>query len=310
MKSPIIILFMVTVSSLLHAQREEYTWDYITFEEPYRFLQLDTAASNIWKIGEPDKTIFNGAFAGSNAIFTGGTPGYPVNNHSVFTLVLSWENIDHYPYSVYIEFQHKLDTEEGIDGGFIEVSYDGGASWMNVIDDYSACISPGDGYMSEGMYTDRDRLTGGEHGFSGKHYFWETVRLGWEYCLVKDGIIEADSTILRFNFISDDNDTGQEGWMIDHIRLFSVKLSGSSRDDLAGSFRVYPNPATDEIFVDPVPGIRVVSLCLMDVSGKQVARVEDCTNMDISEIPQGLYLLEIDTNEGTATRKIIISPDN
>jgi len=39
------LLFTVTA---IYAQREEYTWDYITFEESCRFLELDTAESNIW----------------------------------------------------------------------------------------------------------------------------------------------------------------------------------------------------------------------------------------------------------------------
>lgn len=307
MKSSIIILFLATVCSIIHAQREEYTWDYITFEEPYRFLQIDTTEGNAWEIGQPNKLIFNNAFSGSNAIFTGGEGGYPANNHSSFTLVLSPENIDYYPYSVYIEFQQKLDTEEGKDGGYIDVSYDGGASWINVIYDYFGCYSPGmsNNPKTFGLYSDQELLYNDTSGFSGELNDWTTVRFGWEFCLTKEGKVNGDSAMVRFNFISDENDTGQEGWMIDHIRLFSVKLSGSSRDEFAGAFSIYPNPAQDEVFIESHTGIPVVNLQLISLTGEVVGSSEDGRSIQTKNLAPGIYLVKVHTSEGTVVKKVV-----
>ena len=309
MKHPIILFVLLFFSTQLHAQREEYSWDTITFEEPYDFLQIDTTASNIWETGAPDKVLFSSAFAGSNAIFTSGDPGYPANNHSSFTLVLSPENIDHYPYSVYLEFQHKLDTEEGKDGGYIDVSYDGGASWINIIDDYFGCYSPGmsNNPYTFGLYSDQEFLYNDTAGFSGELKDWTTVRFGWEYCLTKEGKVNGDSAMVRFNFISDENDTGQEGWMIDHIRLFSLKLSGSSRDELAGAFSIYPNPAQNEVFVESNTGIPVERLQLISPTGELVGTSEDGRSIQTKNLAPGIYLVKVHTNEGTVVKKVLIS---
>lgn len=305
MKAQLFAFFLLLMATMINAQRQEYTWDYITFEEPYRYLSLDTSDSNIWEIGTPQKQIFNGSYAGMSSAFTDGKPYYPVNNHSSFTLTINERNMDHYPYSVYFEFMHRLDTEEGKDGGYIDVSYDGGESWVNIIDDRSACFCPGDQIETVGLYTRDETLYNGISGFSGQISFWSKVRFGWEYCLAKSATGYKDSMLLRFNFISDGNDTSREGWNIDHIRLFSMPLTGSTETDQGPVFSITPNPTRDQVIVRMADGSPVRRITLFDMTGAYLGTFDGAGKISLSGYSPGVYFLKIESEAGMAFRKVL-----
>jgi hypothetical protein len=303
MKKIQLLFILLLFANVLSAQREEYTWDYITFEEPYEFLSVDTTENNIWVIGEAN-TAWLYAFAGSNAIFTGNSGSYPPNNKSSFTLVLSGANIDHYPYSVYIEFQHRMDTDDGRDGGYIEVSHDGGESWTNLIEDRVSCINPGE-WPEHKIYSEEDTLYNGEAGFSGSKD-WESVLFGWEECLVKDGNLQGDSLLLKFVFISDDHETNQHGWIIDHIRLFSMQLLGEVQEDIASKLRVFPNPAKDYISIAGSLSEDIQRLEVYDAWGRRMPVIIESHGLSVSAYPVGVYFIRIESGHTIIHRKILV----
>lgn len=305
MKRTLITLITLFSFLFVYGQREEHTWDIITFEEPSRFLELDTTAASVWEIGMPNKLVFNGSYAGWYSVFTGTAPLYPANNHSMFTLLISQQNVDHYPYSVYLEFMHRLDSEKGKDGGYIDVSYDGGQTWTNVIEDRSACYVPGDDFETEGLYAQSDTLYNGEYGFSGELHTWSKVRFGWEYCLTKTASDYHDTTLLRFNFISDGNDPTQEGWNIDHIRLFSMPITGSAADGHARMFSVVPNPAVDEITIVSADGSAIERVRLFDMTGKLLGVFDGKDRIPVADQPTGIYFLEIESGYGDVFKKFL-----
>ncbi len=223
----------------------------------------------------------------------------------MFTLLISQQNVDHYPYSVYLEFMHRLDSEKGKDGGYIDVSYDGGQTWTNVIEDRSACYVPGDDFETEGLYAQSDTLYNGEYGFSGELHTWSKVRFGWEYCLTKTASDYHDTTLLRFNFISDGNDPTQEGWNIDHIRLFSMPITGSAADGHARMFSVVPNPAVDEITIVSADGSAIERVRLFDMTGKLLGVFDGKDRIPVADQPTGIYFLEIESGYGDVFKKFL-----
>ena len=303
MKKTKLLFLLLLLSALVHGQREEYTWDYITFEEPYRFLSIDTTEGNLWEVGEGNNGWLY-SFAGRNAIYTSGEPSYPVNNRSSFKLILNDENIDHWPYSVYLEFQHRIDTEEGKDGGFIEVSHDGGESWINVIEDRSSCINPGE-WHSHDIYSSEDTLYDGTPGFSGRRGY-ESVNFGWEECLVKGEELQDDSLLVRFTFISDDNHSGDQGWVIDHIRLYSVRLMGAVEENPGYAPKIYPNPAKGYVTIELQFGEQDFSLKVFDLKGRSMPVELKDDRLDLNEYTPGVYLLKIVSGQQTSISKLIV----
>ena len=66
--------------------------------------------------------------------------------------------------------------------------------------------------------------------------------------------------------------------------------------------KIYPNPANNKIIIDATD---VVGVKLIDVLGNQILSTNQ-KNIDVSNISNGVYFLNIKTNQGLATKKIII----
>jgi hypothetical protein len=75
----------------------------------------------------------------------------------------------------------------------------------------------------------------------------------------------------------------------------------------AKDFIVYPNPAKDDLIISSDIPMERVSLYTLD--GKQIRVTTDFVEKqrwDISDVPSGLYLLQIATKEGIGSKKIMI----
>ena len=78
-----------------------------------------------------------------------------------------------------------------------------------------------------------------------------------------------------------------------------------SDTNLSEVINVYPNPATDVLNIAVPSSIDVKSVSLFDVLGKKsnVSLVNG--QVDISQLAVGLYLLNVETTNGTLTQKVI-----
>ena len=310
------ILYINTYSQFWH-DRKILNDDTITFEIPCSFLKPGTAEDDIWLIGEPGKTFFNSAYSGDKAIMTGIAGSYPVNNHSWFDIVLEefkpeWF-FDEFPYDVYVEFHHKLDTDSLHDGGYITVSYDQGETWMNIIEDTIYPEAKPE-WENGNLYSRDDVLFNGEKGFSGRSEGWETVWFAWHYIPVKKAAVAegVNSMIIRFNFISDDINNNKEGWLIDNIRLFSIDLgSGIPNRKIREAVRIYPNPVNQSTVIDLNTRHHEVTISLVDVTGRLMYTMKYTNTglipLDTERLSKGIYFVRIglDTS-GTETHKIVV----
>jgi hypothetical protein len=67
---------------------------------------------------------------------------------------------------------------------------------------------------------------------------------------------------------------------------------------------IYPNPANTVINVEL--GIKNVEIKIVDVLGNEVISTKE-KNIDVSSLSEGVYFVQIKTNEGILTKKVIIS---
>lgn len=244
-----VFIFLFNVN--LKAQLGEIPMDTVDFESVCDYIAIDTSAQNIWQIGIPNKIVFNSANSLPNAIVTDTINNYPINNHSYFDLYLGNFNNTWYPYSMFFEFKHKIDSDTLKDGGYITVSYDMGQTWVNIIND-SLFWGNSPQFSISTLYSNTDTLFNHEKGFSGTTNGWESVNFGWFVPPTKKSgnTIPGDTMIIRFNFISDSIDTQKEGWLIDDIRLYAVDMGGKigSKDNLK-TISVFPNPSSDKMII-------------------------------------------------------------
>ena len=244
MKKFTLLLCLIALCSYSYSQGSiSNVWDTINFSSTREYLKIDTSKQNIWQIASPQKTFFNSAFSETKAIITDSIKSYPINNKSYFDIYIGSFNFqNYYPYSINIGFKHKFDTDTLKDGGYITISYDKGKTWMNIINDsvYYYGATPKNRNMN--LYSNLDTLFNGEKGFSGKSKNWISTFFGWQAMVVKKSAkTDIDTTIIRFNFISDNINNNKEGWLIDDITLYSCDISGvkdSKIDDLIKIYNV------------------------------------------------------------------------
>jgi hypothetical protein len=69
---------------------------------------------------------------------------------------------------------------------------------------------------------------------------------------------------------------------------------------------LYPNPSNGIYNIELSDAISIEKITLNDISGKQFSVALDSNNtLDITSLQSGVYFLTIQTNEGTASKKIL-----
>ncbi|MFK7906959.1 MAG: T9SS type A sorting domain-containing protein, partial [Chitinophagales bacterium] len=235
------------------------------------------------------------------------------NNISYFDLYIGAFNYgDAYHYNTFMELKHKYDTDALKDGGYLTVSYDNGETWMNIIED-TVYYGESPYYSNENLYGETQTLFNGEKGFSGKSDGWVSTWFSWHMLPVKNGVEEVgDTTILRFNFISDDVDNQKEGWMIDDIRLYSVDLGTDIEDFGAGeNVHVYPNPIHSSSIIELEKTFEAIDVVVIDLKGRPVYHKKHFKKnhvpLEIDGLASGVYFVRIEAdNEKPVLKKVIV----
>jgi hypothetical protein len=254
--------------------------------------------------------VFNSAITPPNSIVTDLLNPYPANNYSVFEISVKkpaeasnfcWSVVD-------CSISYRLDSDTLRDGGYVEVSYDGGINWSNILSD-----TVSDGVYCE-MYSVDDTLYNGTYGISGLNYSMLNTggyfALGWS----PDHAHDIDSCRFRFVFISDSIDNLRDGWLIDNIRITvadhcNIGIQDISKEDT--DILIYPLPANYNsiLEVKEFQNIKEFDLEVFDLTGKKVfQRVYKSKYIKIGSLGlrDGVYILKIKTDSGFNKKKKLI----
>lgn len=271
-------------------------------------LSIDTQnVNNDWVVGNTNKPFFMQATSLPNAIMTDSVNPYSNSNLSYFDIGI---NRNHFYFNMYIQFDHKYETDTLIDGGYITVSHDSGQTWQNVLYD-STCI--GCNYAPyniniDNFYSYSDTLLNGEPGFSGTSN-WKTTTIQWVWMFpVKQ--TPSDSLIIRFNFISDSTQTNKDGWIIDNFVIGDV-YHGSSVEEFSTNLDVtlYPN-ATSNFFNYKSEKGTIDNITISNLLGESVLiknNPNESGQVNISNLPSGNYFVKFSSRDGFITKRLIIN---
>lgn len=95
---------------------------------------------------------------------------------------------------------------------------------------------------------------------------------------------------------------------IDDVLGFYKKEISSSQSIANPTFSVYPNPASNLLYLNIV-GDGTTQATLINTQGQEVAKVnfgDSNTVLPINNLPNGLYIVKVETTNGVATQKITI----
>lgn len=76
-------------------------------------------------------------------------------------------------------------------------------------------------------------------------------------------------------------------------------------DNILSNVAVYPNPTSDVFNIDLPAGVNVLSSSLVDVMGRTTGVTYINGQMNVSALAKGVYFLNIDTNQGSFTQKVV-----
>ena len=69
--------------------------------------------------------------------------------------------------------------------------------------------------------------------------------------------------------------------------------------------RVYPNPTTGQIYISTSENLRIEQIRLVNIAGQEVQRwAGNRDNLDMGELPRGIYLLQVSTDSGQMYHRI------
>lgn len=280
-----------------------------SFDSNLLHLQMDT--NDIWEIGKPNKLNFNDSYSGNSSIVTKLDSLYPKSDTSMFVFsYYSWE-FGGLPYSLgpyeplVIEFNHRFITDSPSDFGKIDMSFDNGFKWYDVLSDkYNAnWTSSNFHYFESTGDTIFDSLvvSGNSNG-----WVYSKISKNVDQIIMNDNV-HPDSIMVRFTFVSD-SIGNNEGWQIDNLCMsmdfiISVNEIGNTRKST-----IFPNP-NNGTFVIKDMDIRSGIIELFDLKGVQVysqqitSRNEQQLETDLNS---GMYIVKIGNGRTNQISKMYV----
>lgn len=73
----------------------------------------------------------------------------------------------------------------------------------------------------------------------------------------------------------------------------------------ANSFSVFPNPVNDVLHIQSNLHEEIHQITLYTLTGQRIKESQKNDQLDLSELPAGIYLVKIETAKGTVTKKVI-----
>ena len=104
-----------------------------------------------------------------------------------------------------------------------------------------------------------------------------------------------------------DSNFTQASMIVDYVRVYQEVVLSTDKDlDLDSTLKLYPNPATDKIYISSKRPLS--ALALYDVYGKRILKKEtDTKSLDVSQLNSGIYFLEVSSNSEKVVKKVIIN---
>lgn len=280
------------------------TTDTCNFEDSCSMIKLDTPLSNIWEVGQPSKILFDSAFSTNKALMTDSLNYYPTNNQSSFIITI--KDGTYQADAIEIKFKYKLDTDSLLDGGYIDVSFDGGGSWYDFLD--QANNNMGVWVSSSSNLYLSDTLFNGKYGISGTNTEWSSGILESRFYAPMDQFI--DSMMIRFNFISDSIQNNREGWMIDDLMVIKKFYSNVEEN---GKFKIstFPNPTNEKIAIeiDDIGKYDNLLAHVIDNLGRVILTYpinNTKSKISLENVPNGLYHIVVKENNNVIGKSKII----
>jgi hypothetical protein len=87
----------------------------------------------------------------------------------------------------------------------------------------------------------------------------------------------------------------------------SNQTVGINEVNLSNQITVYPNPASNTLTILTNNNLTIQQLQLLDITGKVIAHFNNQTEIDLTNIANGMYLLKIQTQNGNLIKQVVVN---
>jgi len=91
-----------------------------------------------------------------------------------------------------------------------------------------------------------------------------------------------------------------------HVRVYDLTKAASLNEYVSNNFKIFPNPATNILNITLEDDLVLERADIYNNLG-QIIKTSSTPILDISDISSGMYFVEVTTNHGKATKKLIIN---
>lgn len=292
MKKLLLSLLLAQITIISFGQ----TGWYLNFEDTTYLdrviIDTNNNHSNIWQIGQPNKTVFTNAKSSPNVIITDSENPYPTNDTSSFTIIhiASYGWFYQYP-KVDLGGWYYVNSDSLTDYGYFEFSTDIGNTWYRT----DSIL----GYCTWGAVEELPVFTGNTNGW--KHFY---------YCFDPPVILNLGDTILyKFTFISDSVQTNKDGIMFDNLVFedFYESIPEIENDNL---IKIYPNPTNSNLFIESNTNAQNAIIQIYNSTGKLLYENysfnEEYINTKALNLAKGIYFLKYSDGKHYTVKSFIV----
>lgn len=129
------------------------------------------------------------------------------------------------------------------------------------------------------------------YGESAYDHFGTSVSLSLDGTVLAVGALELPS--------------GGTGLRSGYVKVYDLSALLSSDSFVQAHFTVYPNPVTEVLNIELDQALTLQKVVLYNNLGQQV-KATDKNSIDVSSLSKGVYFVEVHTNHGKATKKVIV----
>jgi polyhydroxybutyrate depolymerase len=101
-----------------------------------------------------------------------------------------------------------------------------------------------------------------------------------------------------------DINAGEEAWLFSQNRIDNT-LSVINFEDLKNTIRVFPNPTSNAVNIEPNGSFEIKEMVLYNALGERIRLKTTNKLIDLTNLNTGIYLLRIKTSNETITKKIV-----
>lgn len=215
----------------------------------------------------------------------------------------------------------KVDLDNTNNNGYDDFTAEGGASTTTVMQGSTHTLSVN--VDTDGSYTVHAFAWIDWNGDGDFDDTYETFDLG-DANSVSNGTTDIEPSILipsdgaigpirmrvaaRYNSNPQKCGTGYDGEVEDYTINIEAVLGVENELEVLDRINVYPNPVSDQLYVSLPNSIDLVDYKISNLIGQVVLsnKFENNTQIDVSSINTGVYMLSLNTDKGKVIKKIVI----